>query len=57
MIVILGRKNEKERAGSDAPALQKYVYLYWGSMEHCHQKRAVGELAYKSQSCQVNLNC
>jgi hypothetical protein len=29
MIVILGSKNEKERAGSDAPALQKDVYLYW----------------------------
>ena len=29
MIAILGCKNEKVRARSEVPALQKYVWFYW----------------------------
>jgi hypothetical protein len=39
----LGCKNEKGIAGSNLPALQKYVYLYWSCIEeHFPKTGAVG---------------
>jgi hypothetical protein len=54
--VNLGCKNEKGRAGSDLPALQKYVYLYWSRIEHVPKKGAAEGVVRQLQSCQINLN-
>jgi hypothetical protein len=56
MRVNLGCKNEKGRAGSNLPALQKYVYLYWSCIEHVPKKGAVEGVVRQLQSCQINLN-
>jgi hypothetical protein len=57
MRVNLGCKNEKgRRAGSNLPALQKYVFLYWSCIEHVPTKGAAEGVVRQLQSYQINLN-
>jgi hypothetical protein len=56
MRVNLGCKNEKESAGSNLSALQKYIYLYWSCIEHAPKKGAVEDVVRQLQSCEINLD-